>query len=166
MGSFREELTWWWPAEDNKGKMSRALMMVNPGWRAMVATKLPNSTMGMLATNTISSSTMQTCRLQILAEQLNNSLVRSRGLVTSAARLSDDKKASDQASLAKKIDPKEAAAKKAAEESTRKALEKKKKDDAKAAEEKKSKKEDSKKEEAEKAAKKAKKEAEEKAEKE
>merc|ERR1711910_32324 len=145
MGSFREQLTWRWPAEDNLGKMSRALMMVNPGWRAMVATKLPNTTMGQLATNTISSSTMQTCQLQILAGQLNNNLVRSRGLVTSAARLSDDKKASDQASLAKKIDPKEAAAKKAAEE-------------------KKSKKEDSKKDEAEKAAKKAKKEAEEKAE--
>merc|ERR1711970_961271 len=72
------------------GKMSRALMMVNPGWRATVATKLPNTTMGQLATNTISSSTMQTCQLQILAEQLNNNLVRSRGLVTSAARLSGD----------------------------------------------------------------------------
>merc|ERR1711936_777633 len=47
-----------------------------------------------------------------------------RSLLTSASRLSDDKKVSDQASLAQKIDPKEAAARKAAEEATKKALEK------------------------------------------
>merc|ERR1711977_12556 len=53
-----------------------------------------------------------------------------RSLLTSATRLSDDKKVSDQASLAKKIDPKEAAARKAAEEATKKALEKKRIEDA------------------------------------
>merc|ERR1712038_1308183 len=58
------------------------------------------------------------CQHQLLAE----SGIFRRTLITSTSRLSDDKKVSDQASLAKKIDPKEAAARKAAEEATKKAL--------------------------------------------
>merc|ERR1711874_680561 len=66
------------------------------------------------------------CQHELLAE----SGIFRRTLSTSSARLSDDKKVSDQASLAKKIDPKEAAARKAAEEATKKALEKKRIEDA------------------------------------
>merc|ERR1712142_605597 len=66
-------------------------------------------------------------QLQIESDSLR------RTLVTSATRFSDDKKASDQASLAMKIDPKEAAARKAAEEATKKALEKKRIEDEAAA---------------------------------
>merc|ERR1711973_350382 len=66
------------------------------------------------------------CQKQLQTEA--NTLRRT--LVTSANRYSDDKKVSDQASLAKKIDPKEAAARKAAEEATKKALEKKRIEDA------------------------------------
>merc|ERR1712001_628541 len=58
----------------------------------------------------------------------------SRNFVTSSIRLDDkDDKVSDQANLAKKVDPKDAAAKKAAEEATKRALEKKKLEDAKLA---------------------------------
>merc|ERR1711997_1291118 len=56
------------------------------------------------------------CQHQLLAE----SGIFRRTLITSTTRLSDDK-VSDQASLAQKIDPKEAAARKAAEEATKKA---------------------------------------------
>merc|ERR1711913_206927 len=66
------------------------------------------------------------CQHELLAE----SGIFRRTLITSTSRLSDDKKVSDQASLAKKIDPKEAAARKAAEEATKKALEKKRIEDA------------------------------------
>ena len=78
-------------------------------------------------------------------------------MITSTTRLSDDKKVctclsiyqisctnkdidqvSDHASLATKIDPKEAAARKAAEEATKKALEKKRVEDAAAKKEEKS----------------------------
>merc|ERR1711973_485671 len=69
------------------------------------------------------------CQKQLQTEA--NTLRRT--LVTSANRYSDDKKVSDQASLAKKIDPKEAAARKAAEEATKKALEKKRIEDSAAA---------------------------------
>merc|ERR1712029_1280839 len=58
-------------------------------------------------------------------------LTNQRGVVTSIARLSDDK--ADTTNLAQKVDPKDAAAKKAAEEATKRALEKKKLEDAKAA---------------------------------
>merc|ERR1739838_92435 len=109
--------------------------MINPGWRAMVATKLSKTSMGVLTINKISTPTMLGCQKQLLAEELSCSLGRTRGLVTSAVKLSDDKKGADQASLAQKIDPKDAAAKKAAEEATKKALEKKRKEDAKTKEE-------------------------------
>merc|ERR1711997_156502 len=66
------------------------------------------------------------CQHELLAE----SGIFRRTLITSTGRLSDDKKVSDQASLAKKIDPKDAAARKAAEEATKKALEKKRIEDA------------------------------------
>merc|ERR1712045_1110691 len=66
------------------------------------------------------------CQHQLLAE----SGIFRRTLITSTARLSDDKKVPDQASLAQKIDPKDAAARKAAEEATKKALEKKRLEDA------------------------------------
>merc|ERR1711971_494528 len=58
-------------------------------------------------------------------------LANQRGIVTSTARLGDDK--ADTTNLAQKVDPKDAAAKKAAEEATKRALEKKKLEDAKAA---------------------------------
>merc|ERR1719431_2290780 len=106
--------------------MSRALLMINPGWRAMVATNLSKTSMGVLTINKISTPTILGCQKQLLlAEELSCGLGRTRGLVTSAVKLSDDKKGADQASLAQKIDPKDAAAKKAAEEATKKALEKK-----------------------------------------
>merc|ERR1711997_115967 len=66
------------------------------------------------------------CQHQLLAE----SGIFRRTLITSTTRLSDDKKVSDQASMAQKIDPKEAAARKAAEEATKKAIEKKRIEDA------------------------------------
>merc|ERR1712066_820299 len=66
------------------------------------------------------------CQQQL---QIESDIFR-RTLLTSATRLSDDKKVSDQASMAKKIDPREAAARKAAEEATKKALEKKRVEDA------------------------------------
>merc|ERR1712083_544073 len=66
------------------------------------------------------------CQHQLLAE----SGIFRRTLITSTARLSDDKKVSEQASLAQKVDPKDAAARKAAEEATKKALEKKRIEDA------------------------------------
>merc|ERR1711997_641174 len=66
------------------------------------------------------------CQHQLLAQ----SGIFRRTLITSTIRLSDDKKVSDQTSLATKIDPKEAAARKAAEEATKKALEKKRIEDA------------------------------------
>merc|ERR1711936_782247 len=69
------------------------------------------------------------CQRQLLAE----SGIFRRTLITSTARLSDDKKVPDQASLAQKVDPKDAAARKAAEEATKKALEKKRIEDAAAA---------------------------------
>merc|ERR1712096_544285 len=106
-------------------------LMFNPGWRAVVATNLSNTSRGAPTLNKIASSAVHSCQKQILAEELSNGLSRNRGFVTSAARLSDDKKAADQASLTSKIDPKDAAAKKASEEATKKAHEKKKKDDAK-----------------------------------
>merc|ERR1712066_857437 len=66
------------------------------------------------------------CQQQL---QIESDIFR-RTLLTSATRLSDDKKVSDQASMAKKIDPREAAARKAAEEATKKALEKERVEDA------------------------------------
>merc|ERR1712066_631095 len=121
--------------EDIYGVMSRALLLVNPGWRAMVATNLSNTSKGMLVLNQIAGS-MPICQKQVLAaEQLSLSLSRSRGLATTSARLSVDKKGDDHISLAKKVDPKEAAAQKAAQEATRKALEKKKKEEMKGSEE-------------------------------
>merc|ERR1712210_289344 len=47
-------------------------------------------------------------------------LTNQRGIVTSIARLGDDK--ADTTNLAQKVDPKDAAAKKAAEEATKKAV--------------------------------------------
>merc|ERR1711862_897945 len=116
------------------GEMSRALLLVNPGWRAVVATNLNNTSRGMLVMKQITSSNMPICQKQVLAEQLSLGLCRGRGLATTTARLSDDKKGDDHISLAKKVDPKEAAAQKAAQEATRKALEKKKKEEKKASE--------------------------------
>merc|ERR1711988_820891 len=78
------------------------------------------------AANVTKTRALLVCQKQLQAE----SNIFRRTLSTSAARLSDDKKVSDQASLAKKIDPKEAAARKAAEEATKKALEKKRIEDA------------------------------------
>merc|ERR1712154_336082 len=78
------------------------------------------------AANVNKTRALLVCQKQLQAE----SDIFRRTLSTSAARLSDDKKVSDQASLAKKIDPKEAAARKAAEEATKKALEKKRIEDA------------------------------------
>merc|ERR1712045_984411 len=78
------------------------------------------------------------CQHQLLAE----SGIFRRTLITSTARLSDDKKVPDQASLAQKIDPKDAAARKAAEEATKKALEKKRIQDAAAKKEEKKKEEE------------------------
>merc|ERR1712168_191654 len=99
----------------NIGEMSRALLLVNPGWRAVVATNLNNTSRGMLVMKQITSS-MPICQKQVLAEQLSLGLCRGRGLATTTARLSDDKKGDDHISLAKKVDPKEAAAEKAAAE--------------------------------------------------
>merc|ERR1711874_463982 len=78
------------------------------------------------AANVTKTRALLVCQKQLQAE----SDIFRRTLSTSSARLSDDKKVSDQASLAKKIDPKEAAARKAAEEATKKALEKKRIEDA------------------------------------
>merc|ERR1711988_425838 len=78
------------------------------------------------AANVTKTRALLVCQKQLQAE----SDIFRRTLSTSAARLSDDKQVSDQASLAKKIDPKEAAARKAAEEATKKALEKKRIEDA------------------------------------
>merc|ERR1712173_346372 len=69
------------------------------------------------------------CQHQLMAE----SGIFRRTLITSTTRLSDDKKVPDQASLAQKVDPKDAAARKAAEEATKKAIEKKRIEDAAAA---------------------------------
>jgi len=140
--------------------MNRALILINPGWRAVVATNLC-STGGKILCRQITSS-MPIYHKQLLAEELSIGLGRSRGLTTSAVRLSDEKKGDDHISLSKKVDPKEAAAMKAAEEATKKALEKKRKQEEK---EDKSKPEKEAKDKAEKEAK-AKKEAEEKAKKE
>merc|ERR1712203_601106 len=63
------------------------------------------------------------CQHQLLAE----SGIFRRTLITSTARLSDDKKVPDQASLAQKIDPKDAAAKK--EEKSNVAADQKKKEE-------------------------------------
>merc|ERR1712154_392555 len=106
-------------------KMNRALILINPGWRAVVATNLC-STGGKILCRQITSS-MPIYHKQLLAEELSIGLGRSRGLTTSAVRLSDEKKGDDPISLSKKVDPKEAAAMKAAEEATKKALEKKRK---------------------------------------
>merc|ERR1711988_549468 len=57
------------------------------------------------AANVTKTRALLVCQKQLQAE----SDIFRRTLSTSAARLSDDKKVSDQASLAKKIDPKEAA---------------------------------------------------------
>merc|ERR1712106_1214151 len=134
-------------------RMSRALLLINPGWRSVVATNLSNTSRGALVMKQITSS-MPIGQKQLLAEELSLGLCRSRGLQTSAVRLSDEQKGDDHISLASKVDPKEAAAKKAAEEETQKAVEKKKQAEKKEAEE------------AEKTAAKEKKEAKEKAEKE
>merc|ERR1719186_914869 len=80
--------------------MSRALLMINPGWRAVVATNLSNTSRGALTLNKIASSAVHSCQKQILAEELSNGLSRNRGFVTSAVRLSDDKKAVDEAGAA------------------------------------------------------------------
>jgi len=59
-----------------------------------VATNLSNNTMGVLTMNRISTPTVLGCQKQLLAEELSCGLSRSRGLVTSAVKLSDDKKVS------------------------------------------------------------------------
>merc|ERR1711970_1593629 len=98
----------------NIGEMSRALLLVNPGWRAVVATNLNNTSRGMLVMKQITSS-MPICQKQVLAEQLSLGLCRGRGLATTTARLSDDKKAAEEAAAAEKAAAKKAAAEKAAE---------------------------------------------------
>merc|ERR1711862_536020 len=134
MGSFTEEIVAVrGKASGRQREMSRALLLFNPGWRAVVATNLNNTSRGMLVMKQVTSS-MPICQKQVLAEQLSLGLCRGRGLATTTARLSDDKKGDDHISLAKKVDPKEAAAQKAAQEATRKALEKKKKEEKKASE--------------------------------
>merc|ERR1711942_494631 len=96
--------------------MSRALLLVNPGWRAMVATNLANTSKGMLVMNQIAGS-MPICQKQVLAaEQLSLGLSRSRGLATTSARRSDDKKAAEEAAAAEKAAAEKAAAEKAAAE--------------------------------------------------
>merc|ERR1712051_287 len=78
-----------------------------------------------------SADVTKTRALLVCQHQLQSeSDIFRRTLLTSATRLSDDKKVSDQASMAKKIDPRDAAARKAAEEATKKALEKKRMEDA------------------------------------
>merc|ERR1711872_1148777 len=126
MGSFREESG---KVFSFNIKMNRALILINPGWRAVVVTNLC-STGGKILCRQITSS-MPIYHKQLLAEELSIGLGRSRGLTTSAVRLSDEKKGDDHISLSKKVDPKEAAAMKAAEEATKKALEKKRKQEEK-----------------------------------
>merc|ERR1712212_1127943 len=99
----------------NIGAMSRALLLVNPGWRAVVATNLNNTSRGMLVMKQITSS-MPICQKQVLAEQLSLDLCRGRGLATTSARLSDDKKAAEEAAAAEKAAAEKAAAEKAAAE--------------------------------------------------
>merc|ERR1712168_1207268 len=96
------------------GEMSRALLLVNPGWRAVVATNLNNTFGGMLVMKQITSS-MPICQKQVLAEQLSLGLCRGRGLATTTARLSDDKKAAEEAAAEKAAVEKAAAEKAAAE---------------------------------------------------
>merc|ERR1719187_997714 len=136
-------------------RMSRALTVGLPGWRGALATQLPLLRGGPVNTVT-TCSVIQGGRRQLLADHLEQGLSRqtrweaksssvasrgvemsfiaNRGLFTSAVRRSDEEKAQDVASMAQKVDPKDAAAKKAAEEATKKALERKKIADAKAAE--------------------------------
>merc|ERR1712156_1201745 len=97
--------------------------MRGPFVLGLVTRNLPRTSQ---AANVTKTRALLVCQKQLQAE----SDIFRRTLSTSAARLSDDKKVSDQASLAKKIDPKEAAARKAAEEATKKALEKKRIEDA------------------------------------
>merc|ERR1711970_707894 len=99
----------------NIGEMSRALLLVNPGWRAVVATNLNNTSRGMLVMKQITSS-MPICQKQVLAEQLSLGLCRGRGLATTSVRLSDDKKAAEEAAAAEKVAAERAAAEKAAAE--------------------------------------------------
>merc|ERR1712215_222856 len=110
MGSFREESG---KVFSINIKMSRALILINPGWRAVVATNLC-STGGKILCRQITSS-MPIYQKQLLAEELSIVLGRSRGLTTSAVRLSDEKKAAEEAdAAAEKAAAEKAAAEKAA----------------------------------------------------
>merc|ERR1719187_603339 len=123
-------------------RMSRALTVGLPGWRGALATQLPLLRGGPVNTVT-TCSVIQGGRRQtrweaksssVASRGVEMSFIANRGLFTSAVRRSDEEKAQDVASMAQKVDPKDAAAKKAAEEATKKALERKKIADAKAAE--------------------------------
>merc|ERR1711875_23310 len=70
---------------------------------------------GMLVMKQITSS-MPICQKQVLAEQLSLGLCRGRGLATTTARLSDDKKAAEEKAAAEKAAAAKAAAEKAAAE--------------------------------------------------
>merc|ERR1711892_1638687 len=132
--------------------MSMSLLTSCPGWRLATSLARTNTT-HINAINKVTTCTIVPGRGFSLAGSSNgnaasnkanysisiqngdssNNLVTARTFSTSLSRRSEDE-VKDVASLATKIDPKDAAAKKGADEATQKAMEKKKLADAKAAE--------------------------------
>merc|ERR1712112_9585 len=133
--------------------MSLALFTSGPGWRLATSLAKPHAS-HITAISKVTTCTVVPGRDISLAggsygntlskerrfsvcinkeESRVRNLMDSKHFSTSALRKGDDE-GKDIASLAQKVDPKDAAAKKAAEEATKKALEKKKLADAKAAE--------------------------------
>merc|ERR1711892_211371 len=132
--------------------MSMSLLTSCPGWRLATSLARTNTThinaINKVTTCTIvpgrgfglagssngnAASTKANYSISIQNGDSSNNLVTARTFSTSLSRRSEDE-VKDVASMATKIDPKDAAAKKGADEATQKAMEKKKLADAKAAE--------------------------------
>merc|ERR1712128_422432 len=132
--------------------MSMSLLTSSPGWRLATSLARTNTThinaINKVTTCTIvpgrgfslagssngnAASTKANYSISLQNGDSSNNLVTARTFSTSLTKRSEDE-VKDVASMATKIDPKDAAAKKGADEATQKAMEKKKLADAKAAE--------------------------------